>query len=159
MMELPLNEHGDLPMTRKRWVVTQGVILFLLAGSLMSCGTYRPLNVDDAQRLNPLFQERMGGDGEMRSDVVQVGLVVLRGRGLEAVVVINGKTWSDKSRTQQERLVKKIGAHMQDALFTAQPDRPRSTFTVLLRNDIREDFGFIIVGGSNDQGVVYRVSR
>ena len=58
--------------------------------------------------------------------------VTTRDRGLDAVVVVNGKAWSDKSRSQQERFVKKIGAHMQDALYTAQPNLPRSTFTVRL---------------------------
>jgi hypothetical protein len=48
---------------------------------------------------------------------------------------------------------------MQDALYAAQPNLPRSTFAVRLQNDIREEFGFILVGGSNDQGVAYNVRR
>ena len=110
--------------------------------------------------MNEQFQQPMSTDAELRGDVVQVQPVAVRDGGLESSVLINGKTWSDKARTQQERLVKKIGLHIQDALYAAQPDKPRSTFTVRLQNDLREEFGFIIVGGSNEQGgPVYRVYR
>jgi hypothetical protein len=138
-------------------IVALAIVLTALA--LAACGTYRPLAPNDAPRLNALFQQRMSSDAELRGDVLQVGEVGLRDRGLDGAVVINGKAWSDKSRSQQERLAKKIGAHMQAALYEAQPNLPRSTFTVRLQNDLQEFFGFILVGGSNDQGIVYRVNR
>jgi hypothetical protein len=129
-------------------------VVVVLALVTAACGTYRPLTSGDAPRLNSLFQQRMATDDEIRPDIVRVSEVTVRDRGLAGDVVVNGKSWSDKSRTQQERLVKKIGAHMQSALYEAQPDLPRATFTVRLHNDLNEWFGFILVGGSNDQGGV-----
>lgn len=137
-------------------------LVVLAALTLSGCGTYRPLKPDDAPRLNEVFQERMRADDELRGDVVNVDRVWVRGdgRGLEGVVILNGKAWADKLRTQQDRLIRKIGSHMQGSLYSLQRDHPRSTFTLHVVNDIKEEFGFIIiVGGSNDQGVVYNVRR
>jgi hypothetical protein len=96
------------------------VVLISLVGT-SACGTNRQFTLNDAPHLDALFRQRMNADNELQGDVRQVRQVVLRDRGLESIVVIDGRAWSDKSRTQQERLVRK-STHMQAALYEAQPD-------------------------------------
>src|SRR5437899_3345447 len=108
----------------------------LMIALLASCSPLPPARPFDAQQLNAKIPARLTGDPELQSAVLRVSPVVAEGRGFQAVITISGKEWSDRSRSQQDRLLQKIGAHMQSELRAVQSGPPYNTFSAQLVNDL-----------------------
>jgi hypothetical protein len=79
-------------------------------------------------------------------------------RDFEVVIVVDGNAWQKLTQAQQQRVLKAIGAHMQESLRAAQPRPPRSPVSAKVYNELLAEFATIVVRGSDD-GISYQMYR
>jgi len=130
----------------------------LLAAAFAGCSPLAPASPMQAQQLNVVAPRQLTDDPELRGIVRQVSAVTPEGLGFRMVVTIDGKEWSDRNRSQQDRVLQKIAVQMRSALHSVQSGPPYNTFSAQLVNDLGSLFGFVLVGGVDD-GITYRANR
>src|SRR2546422_10332905 len=93
------------------------MLLVLVAG----CASAPPVSSSiplasssDAQAIISDLRNRVSQDNELTPILVGMSELPPKDRGFFFVVGINGKMWSDLTRSQQERVANKLGSHLQD---------------------------------------------
>lgn len=135
--------------------------LLLAAATSGACGSLAGIPAARPQvatRLNEEFRSRIFQDSELKNVVMGTSEVTQQQQRYSTVVMIHGGAWSEKTRSQQDRVLQKIGFHMREALHEVQPAPPRNVFSANLHNDLRQMFGFVVVGGLDDD-ISYRAYR
>jgi len=108
-----------------------------------------------ADVLDRVFRSRIKDDPELS------GLVRRTPPGpreFEATIVLDGNEWQKLTQSQQHRVLRTIGTHMQESLRTAQPTPPRHSFSAKVYDEMLAEFATIVVRGPDDE-ISYQTYR
>lgn len=136
----------------------------VLAGLVAACATgpkYPPLSVSDGQPIATSFQERLRQDAELSEIILKVTEFVPENNpfpgSLACDIKLDGKRWADLTRSQQNRVLQKIGVHLQAAFLASHAPTPFQRYvTARLYNDLLQPFGWVQTDGVNTTGQASR---
>jgi len=108
-----------------------------------------------ADALDRLFRSSIKGDPELS---VLVRRTPPGPRNFEATIVVDGNEWRKLTQSQQQRILKTIGTHMQESLRAAQPTPPRNSFSAKIYDELLAEFATVVVRGP-DEEISYQMYR
>lgn len=101
----------------------------------------------DVVRLVSDIKQRVAQDGELQPWVVNASPGRVFARSIFLQIVLDGRRWSEVNRSQQDRLIRKLGGVVRDAYASLEPGGQRQV-NAMLRDDTGE-MGVIVVLRSN----------
>jgi hypothetical protein len=127
-------------------------------GGCMSARSAAEQQADNsvATRVASEFERRVAADSELKGWVRKVSDVTAhRVRGwVDFNLMLDGKRWTEITRPQQERILRKIGNHLKDAYVSVEPGARRQVNAM-----VHDDTGLMGVIITNGDDVSYNVRR
>lgn len=143
--------HRDVPEAEATW----NRVYCRFCGTLMTAfapvKSVGPKASVDLVQLSARFQDRVAADKELRGEILGVEAARASPVSPSAIEVpVELRAWADKTRARRHRLVNKLGDHMLQALREFTPAPPRPVVNVALVDELQQQIGVIVLGGSSD---------
>ena len=102
----------------------------------------------EADRLDRMFRSQVQNDVELSALVKNIPIGP---RDYEETIIVDGNAWRKLTPLERERVLTKIGTHMQESLRATKPLPPQHKFSGTVYEEVLVRFGSILIRGPNDE--------